>query len=122
MRKLFAVTVTCLLIAVGGFGLARRGGAATRTVVMTPADGDTVHVLAPHVVGGKVTGPWHHYCKVISAEPVIQCLIYLNTDSMARLAQVEYILGKSITRTDLISLADWNANWHDHTQEIATGR
>ncbi len=88
----------------------------------TPADGYSIHVLAPHVVEGKVSCPFHHYCKVISPEPVIQCLIYLSTDSNATLTQIEYIIAKTITRTDAVSLEDWNKNWHDHSQEIATGR
>ena len=74
------------------------------------------------MVAGKVMGPYHHYCKVLSPEPVIECLIYSSTDSMARMEQVEYIIAKSITRTGAVSLKDWNKNWHDHAQEIATGR
>jgi uncharacterized protein DUF1264 len=88
----------------------------------TPADGHTVHVTAPHVVAGKVMGPYHHYCKVISPEPVIECLIYDSSDSTARLQQIEYIVAKSITRADAIPLDQWNKNWHDHQQEISTGR
>src|SRR5215469_5581567 len=88
----------------------------------TPAEGHTVHVIAPHVVDGKVMGPYHHYCKVLSPEPVIECLCYRSSDPGARLEQVEYIIAKSITRTGAVSLADWNKNWHDHKQEIATGR
>lgn len=88
----------------------------------TPADGHTIHVTAPHVVNGQVMGPYHHYCKVLSPEPVIECLCYRSADPGARLEQVEYIIGKSITRSGAISLADWNSNWHDHRQEIATGR
>lgn len=88
----------------------------------TPADGHTIHVIAPHVVDGKVMGPYHHYCKVLSPEPVIECLCYGSNDPGARLEQVEYIVAKSITRTGAVSLADWNKNWHDHKQEIATGR
>lgn len=88
----------------------------------TPADGHTIHVTAPHVVAGKVMGPYHHYCKVLSPEPVIECLCYNSTDPGARLEQVEYIVAKSITRTGAVPLADWNKNWHDHKQEIATGR
>ncbi len=88
----------------------------------SPADGYTVHVLAPHVVAGKVMGPYHHYCKVLSPEPVIQCLIYDSTDPNAKLQQIEYIIAKSITRTGAMTLANWNKNWHDHRQEIATGR
>ena len=89
---------------------------------MSPADGHTVHVTAPHVVAGKVMGPYHHYCKVLSPEPVIECLCYETDEPGARLHQVEYIVAKSITRTGAVSLADWNRNWHDHSQEIATGR
>jgi hypothetical protein len=88
----------------------------------TPADGHTIHVTAPHVVAGKVMGPYHHYCKVLSPEPVIECLCYSSNDPGARLEQVEYIIAKSITRTGSVSLEDWNKNWHDHKQEIATGR
>lgn len=87
----------------------------------TPADGYNVHVSAPHVVNGKVMGPFHHYCKVISPEPVIACLIYDSTDANAQLIQVEYIIAKKLTRSG-VSLADWNRYWHDHAQEIATGR
>ena len=88
----------------------------------SPANGHTVHVTAPHVVAGKVMGPYHHYCKVLSPEPVIECLCYESNDPGARLEQVEYIIAKSITRTGAVSLASWNKNWHDHRQEIATGR
>ena len=97
---------------------------ATAPIAMspTPADGHTIHVVAPHVINGQVMGPFHHYCKVISPEPVIECLIYESTDSMAPLTEIEYIVAKSLTRTNLVSLADWNKNWHDHAQEIATGR
>jgi len=88
----------------------------------SPADGHNIHVTAPHVVDGKVMGPYHHYCKVLSPEPVIECLCYTSSDPGARLEQVEYIVAKSITRSGAVSLADWNKNWHDHSQEIATGR
>ena len=89
---------------------------------MTPAGGHVIHVLAPHVIKGKVMGPFHHYCKVIAPDPIIECLIYESTDSLARMTEVEYIAAKTLTRTSLIPLAQWNKNWHDHAQEIATGR
>lgn len=92
------------------------------TETATPADGHVVHVTAPHVVDGKVMGPFHHYCKVLSPEPIIECLCYRSSEPGARLEQVEYIVSKSITRTGAVSLSDWNKNWHDHKQEIATGR
>ncbi len=113
MRK--AITAGAALILVAGQLTAQAKPA-------TPADGHTIHVLAPHVVAGKVMGPYHHYCKVISPEPVIECLIYDSSDSTARLQQIEYIVAKSITRSGAVSLASWNKNWHDHKQEIATGR
>jgi hypothetical protein len=88
----------------------------------TPADGHTIHVTAPHVVAGRVMGPYHHYCKVLSPEPVIECLVYDSSEASAPLQQVEYIIAKSITRAGAVSLENWNKNWHDHQQEIATGR
>jgi hypothetical protein len=88
----------------------------------TPADEHTIHVVAPHVVNGKVMGPFHHYCKVLSPEPVIECLIYKSTDPGVRLEEIEYIIAKSITRNGSVTLADWNKYWHDHKQEISTRR
>jgi Protein of unknown function (DUF1264) len=98
------------------------GSAMSQTGPATPADGYTIHVTAPHVVNGKVMGPYHHYCKVVSKEPVIECLIYEWTAPRARLEQIEYIIAKSITRNGSVTLANWNQYWHDHKQEIATGR
>lgn len=43
----------------------------------TPADGHTIHVTAPHLIDGKVRGPFHHYCKVVSEDPFIECLLYM---------------------------------------------
>ncbi len=111
-----------IVVLIGAAALLGNRLAPRAAAPMTPADGHSIHVLAPHVVEGKVMGPYHHYCKVLSAEPVIECLCYESTDSTAMIAQVEYIVAKTITRTDAISLADWNRNWHDHLQEIQTGR
>jgi hypothetical protein len=123
MRKFLGFTTSILgLAAVAGLIAAKSGDSRATPMAMTPADGHSIHVLAPHVIEGKVMGPFHHYCKVTSPEPFIECLIYLSTDSMASLVEVEYIVAKTVTRTNVISLADWNKNWHDHQQEIATGR
>jgi len=62
-------------------------------------------------------GPYDHYCKVLSHEPMIECLCYRWSDPSARLEQIEYIIARSITRTDAVTLNDWNKNWHDHQQE-----
>ena len=113
--------VGCILL-LGAWAAQEGKGNAGRSLSASPADGHTVHVTAPHVVDGKVMGPYHHYCKVLSPEPVIECLCYSSSDPSARLEQVEYIVAKSITRSGAVSLADWNNNWHDHKQEIATGR
>jgi hypothetical protein len=106
----------------GALILAVTPAAAQEAATPTPADGYSVHVTAPHVVAGTVMGPYHHYCKVLSSEPVIQCLVYASNEPNARLEQVEYIVAKSITRTGAVKRSDWNRNWHDHSQEIATGR
>jgi len=87
----------------------------------TPADGyNKVHVLAPHVVEGKVMGPYHHYCKEVSAE-LLQCLIYESTEPNALLVQIEYFVAKSVSRPN-VPLATWNKYYHDHAVEIASGR
>lgn len=86
----------------------------------TPADGHEIHVLAPHQMDGKVMGPYHHYCKAVSAD-IIECLIYESTDPNALLKQVEYFVAKGTSRSN-VSLDTWNKFYHDHAVEIATGR
>ncbi|HYY71971.1 MAG TPA: DUF1264 domain-containing protein [Candidatus Bathyarchaeia archaeon] len=123
LRKPLALLslASCVLV-LGAWVVQETKEGAGSSQPATPADGHTIHVTAPHVVAGKTMGPYHHYCKVLSPEPVIECLCYTSTDPNARLEQVEYIMAKSITRTGAVSLSDWNRNWHDHKQEIATGR
>ncbi len=111
-----------MLSALGILAALGTAAVAQETKPASPADGHTVHVTAPHVVAGKVMGPYHHYCKVLSPEPVIECLVYASSDPAARLEQIEFIVAKSITRTGAVPLENWNRNWHDHQQEIATGR
>ena len=116
MRSILAIVAifgVCLLVPDPVTGQAGKG---------SPADGHTVHVTAPHVVAGKVMGPYHHYCKVLKPDPVIECLCYDSDDPGARLEQVEYSVAKSITRGGAVTQNNWNKNWHDHQQEIATGR
>lgn len=118
MKILRLMAFCCCLVLMGGGALAEDAYAPQKA---TPASGHDIHVLAPHVVDGKVMGPYHHYCKVLSEEPVIECLIYESTEPNARLVQIEYIVAQSITR-ETVPLSEWNKNWHDHKQEIATGR
>jgi len=87
----------------------------------TPADGYTVHVTAPHNVNGHIMGPYHHFCKVMTPDPVIVCQIYDSDDPNGMMQQVEFIIAKKLTRST-VSLNDWNRLWHDHAVEIATGR
>src|SRR5512134_823315 len=64
----------------------------------TPAQGYTIHVMAPHKFeDGTVHGPYHHYCKPISPE-VLQCLLFESTDSNALLTDIEYFVAKSVSR------------------------
>ena len=87
----------------------------------TPAEGYSIHVIAPHLHQGREIGPVHHFCKPISPEPVIVCLLYDSMDQSAPLHGVEYIVAKSVTRAK-VPLGIWNANFHDHQVEIASGR
>ena len=109
------------LLAATGLALLPQWAVAQEAKSPTPADGYTVHVSAPHVLHGKVMGPFHHYCKVMKADPVIVCLIYDSTDPNGMLTQVEYIIAKKLTRP-AVTLQNWNTYWHDHAEEIATGR
>lgn len=86
----------------------------------TPADGHEIHVLAPHMMDGKVMGPYHHYCKAVSND-LLECLIYESTEPNALLKQVEYFVAKSVSRSN-VPLETWNKFYHDHAVEIATGR
>ena len=114
-RMVFVCSVTGLLAASGVLRAQEAPAPAS------PADGFVVHVTAPHVVNGEVMGPFHHYCKPISPEPVIQCILFETTDAAAPMVEVEYIVAKSVTR-DLIDREEWNEAWHDHAVEIASGR
>jgi hypothetical protein len=86
----------------------------------TPAEGFSIHVVAPHKFeDGTVHGPYHHYCKPIS-DQILQCLLFESTDPNARLTDIEYFVAKPIARE--LPLSVWNQFYHDHAVEIATGR
>ena len=95
--------------------------AAQQAAPPRPADGYSIHVSAPHMYQGREMGPVHHFCKPISPDPIIVCLLYDSMDPNAPLAGVEYIVAKSLTRAS-VPLGTWNQNFHDHAVEIATGR
>ena len=87
----------------------------------SPAEGYTIHVQAPHVMeDGTVGGPFHHYCKGISAQ-ILQCLLFDSTDPNAKLVAVEYFVAKDLSRKE-IPLIMWHRHYHDHKVEIDTGR
>lgn len=121
-RLAFLITLNvCLLITAAWFGYASKLQAEKPEGAATPVDGYTVHVTAPHLVHGKVMGPYHHYCKVIAPDPYIVCQIYDSTDPNAPMTQIEFIISKKLTRP-AIDRETWNWLWHDHAVEIAGGR
>lgn len=88
----------------------------------TPADGHVIHVTAPHLIEGKVRGPFHHYCKIVSPEPFIVCLLYDTDDTDAKLVGVEYIVAKTVTRDEkVLPKKVWKKVWHDHSVEGVIG-
>jgi len=96
MLKLFMAALYLLIS--GGASLAQEATPAAKT---TPADGHTIHVTAPHLIDGKVRGPFHHYCKVVAPDPIV---------------------AKTLTRDEkVVPPAVWKRVWHDHETEIATG-
>ena len=120
MRRTTTITVMLLLVAATATIAFARPAGRTMTAP-TPADGFAIHVTAPHMISGVEMGPVHHYCKPIAPDPIIQCLLYDTADPNAPLTGVEYIVAKRITRP-LVTRGTWNANFHDHTLEIASGR
>lgn len=85
-----------------------------------PADGYDLHVQAPHLMhNGEIGGPFHHFCKGIS-DTVFQCLLFETTDANAPLVAVEYFVAKKASRT--LPLIQWHRYFHDHQEEIDTGR
>lgn len=85
-----------------------------------PLAGYTIHVSAPHVMDGEVVGPFHHYCKPIN-DDIIQCILFESTEPNARMTEVEYMVSKKLARS-VIPKHSHNKYWHDHAEEIATGR
>ncbi len=85
-----------------------------------PLEGYKIHVTAPHMMNGEVIGPFHHYCKPINAD-IIQCILFESTDANARMTEVEYMVSKKLARS-VIPKWSHQQNWHDHQQEIETGR
>ena len=96
MSRIIRFTGVTLALAFVSIAAVQQGAPPPPT---SPANGYDVHVTAPHVVDGVPMGPYHHYCKVLNADPVIQCLVFASTAPDARLEQIEYVIAKSITRT-----------------------
>jgi hypothetical protein len=120
LKILCALSVCITLVTTAGMVLAQQAPPAAPKA--TPADGHTIHVTAPHLIDGKVRGPFHHYCKVASPEPFIECLLYETEDPSAKIVGIEYIVAKTITRDEkILPKKQWKKVWHDHTAEIATG-
>ncbi len=89
--------------------------------IRSPADGYNIHILAPHRhEDGTVHGPYHHYCKIIKPE-VMQCMIFMSAKPNAELVEIEYFIDKKLVRSN-VTLAQWNKHYHDHAEEIASGR
>ena len=85
-----------------------------------PLMGYTIHITAPHVMDGEIVGPFHHFCKPINAQ-IIQCILFDSDAPNARMIEVEYMVSKDAVRSAIPECSRCK-NWHDHAQEIATGR
>lgn len=109
----------CVAVAVSMFA---GGAAAIEANRAGPADGYSIHVLAPHQMeDGTVAGPFHHYCKPVQSGMVFQCLLFKSTNPDAELVGIEYFVDKMLARKN-VPLIQWNRHFHDHEVEIASGR
>jgi len=116
MRLICACCVAVALSLLAG------GAAAAETNRTGPADGYTIHVLAPHQMeDGTVGGPFHHYCKPVQNGLIMQCLLFKTASPEAELVGVEYFVDKAWARK-YVPLIQWNRHFHDHEVEIASGR
>ena len=116
MLMKFACGVAVALLIMAG------EGAAAEVKKLGPADGYTIHVLAPHQMeDGTVGGPFHHYCKPVEKGAILQCLLFKSADPEAVLVGIEYFVVKDLARK-YVPLIQWNRHFHDHEVEIATGR
>ena len=114
MKKLYLITMFSAAMVASSTLLAEEK-------IRSPADGYNIHLLAPHRhEDGTVHGPYHHYCKQIKPE-IMQCMIFLTDDPNAELIEIEYFIDKKLVRTN-VTLAQWNKHYHDHKEEVASGR
>ena len=123
MSRSFTLFSACVFVALTSCADMQQSpsGSAAASAKPTPAQGYSIHVMAPHKFeDGTVHGPYHHYCKPISPE-IIQCLLFESTDPNALLTDIEYFVAKSVSRAH-VPLDTWNKFYHDHELEIATGR
>lgn len=115
VRKFGYCGVVALLLLAGGTAIAGEKEAG-------PADGYSIHVLAPHQMeDGSVGGPYHHYCKPVQKGAILQCLLFKSADPTAELVGIEYFVDKALARKH-VPLIQWNRHFHDHEIEIASGR
>ena len=90
MTKTLSVLNSCfILVIAAGLSQAQESppalpAAPETPAKVTPADGHVIHVTAPHLIDGKVRGPFHHYCKIVSPEAFIECLLYETDDNDAK--------------------------------------
>ena len=128
MLKTLSVLCPCFILAIA-FGLSQAQEASPGSPAApdaaakaTPADGHVIHIMAPHLIDGKVRGPFHHYCKIVSPEPFIECLLYETDDNNAKLVGVEYIVAKIVTRDEkVLPKKVLKKMWHDHAVEGVLG-
>lgn len=110
------------MLLIAGFSVLTMGYLTTPAMSGSPgpAQGYDLHVQAPHLMhDGTPGGPFHHYCKGIS-DKIFQCLLFESTDANAPLVAIEYFVAKDLART--LPLIHWHRYFHDHKQEIETGR
>jgi hypothetical protein len=48
-------------------------------------------------------------------------MIFMSDDPNAELVEIEYFIDKKLVRTN-VTLEQWNKHFHDHAEEIASGR
>ena len=115
--KKITLVITFFMMLAGGLSFSFIAGGSAWA---NPLEGYNIHVTAPHMMDGEIIGPFHHFCKPINKD-IIQCVLFESDDPNARMTEVEYMVSKKLTHS---VIPKWShmKNWHDHKQEIETGR
>lgn len=114
MKGLPVLLLVALAFSLGVFASRTHPNAAVAASI-NPTSGYTIHIDAEkHFGAGNPSEVAHHWCKAVSGG-MLECMIFDNDASDARLVEVETIVGPDVYKT---FAPKEQAMWHYHKTEI----